>query len=119
MSFHIQLEDGSGSILMEDLGNFISLEGPNTTIRVVAIAGGFYGALFRAIGDVFDISGVSAFASWMAESSAGLTPTSRATPSLVRTLPDFGPHDGTRPGDIFSAGNAPHGFSFPPKDGHP
>lgn len=119
MSFHILKEDGSGSILLEDGGNYFLLEGPESTIRVVAIAGGFYAGSFRAVGDVFDITGVSAFASWMAEApGATLTSTTRATPSRIQPLPDLGPHDGVRPGDIYSPGRATTGFSFPPKDGH-
>lgn len=132
MSFHYLKEDGSGALLLEDGGNAYLLE-YSGTIRVRALKPGLYGSLFRQVDDVFDISGINAFASWMLDVDPA-TPlysaSGQPTPSPVQPLPDFGPHDGTRPGDIFSFGTwsvvngalvdtiPPTGYSFPPKDGH-
>lgn len=55
MSFHIQLEDGSGAILLENNTGYILLETVLGGGRMQAVAAGFFGNDYKDIGDVFDI----------------------------------------------------------------
>ena len=61
VSFHIQLENGSGALLLEDGFSYLVLEQFIGSARVQAVSAGFYRGDYKDIGDVFDLVSTADF----------------------------------------------------------